>query len=219
MPTPEKICNQVIQLTIDLIKLSLCNNQNFPALREKAGRVKEIGFSNDDDLSIVLKNLPYQQIYDELDRVQAYNFKMLDGALIQILYTFKDNDLISHRLAFFPSPNLEKYQNNPEIYDNDEIYADIIRKNVVPFPVRFDYNVSENTDYSLSHMTLGQYKNCRIPVTAPLTPYYFVSFVLRNFYNTAFNMYCRKIRCFEDAFPDTIATGERGIVHIQLPIS
>lgn len=221
MPTPESIRNQVQQLTEDLISLSLCNHQNFPSIRDTAGHTKEIGFSHDNDLSIVLKNLPYKEIYDELERVEAYNLKMIDGALIQMSYRFINGDLSSHRLAFYPSPNLEEYQNNPEIYENDEMYADIIKKNVVPFPLRFDYDSREGVtvelDHPLSHLTLGQYANCRIPVSSPLTPFTFISFILRNFYNTAYLEFCEKIRQFNDAFPETILGEERNVIHIQVP--
>lgn len=221
MPTPESIRNQVQQLTEDLISLSLCNHQNFPSIRDMAGHTKEIGFSHDNDLSIVLKNLPYKEIYDELERVEAYNLKMIDGALIQMSYRFINGDLSSHRLAFYPSPNLEEYQNNPEIYENDEMYADIIKKNIVPFPLRFDYDSREGVavelDHPLSHLTLGQYANCRIPVSSPLTPFAFISFILRNFYNTAYLKFCEKIRQFNDAFPETIIGEERNVIHIQVP--
>lgn len=221
MPTPSSIRNQVQWLTEDLISLSLCNHQNFPYIKNTADHAKEIGFSHDHDLSIVLKNLPYKEIYDELERVDAYNVKMVDGALIQMSYRFINEQLDSHRLAFYPSPNLEEYQNNPEIYENDEIYADVIKKNIVPFPLRFDYcsryETAGQLDHPLSHLTLGQYANCRIPVSSPLTPYEFISFILRNFYNTAYKKFCGKIRQFDDAFQETIFREERNIIHIQVP--
>jgi hypothetical protein len=41
---------------------------------------------------------------------------MPDGAIIQMMYVFKNDSLERHRLTFFPSPNLEEFQNNPDIY-------------------------------------------------------------------------------------------------------
>lgn len=221
MPTPESIRKQVQQLTEDLISLGLCNHQNFPSIRDTAGHIREIGFSHDHDLSIVLKNLPYKELYEELERTEAYNLKMVDGALVQMSYRFINDQLNSHRLSFYPSPNLEEYQNNPEIYENDEMYADIINKNVVPFPLRFDYNSREEIwvelGHSRSHLTLGQYANCRIPVSSPLTPFRFISFILRNFYNTAYIKFCQKIRKFNDGFSETISREERNVIYIQVP--
>ena len=194
---------------------------NFPSKRDETKSVTNIDFGQS-DLSLVLKNRSYKEIYDELLKCQAYNFKMIDGALIQLMYRFQKGCLQSHRLAFFPSPYLEEFQNNPEIYEADEIYADIIKKNIVPFPVRFDYSCKEGVvkeiEHPQSHLTLGQYHNCRIPVSAPLTPYIFISFILRNFYNTAFKKYSNKINKFDALFKETIPTSERLLTHVQLPL-
>ena len=94
------------------------------------------------DISIAMKNIAYEEIYKKLEESNNYNIKMLDGSLIQMLYSFEYDKLVSHRLAFFPAPNLESFQNEPENYENDEIYADILGKNIVTFPIRFDYAYS-----------------------------------------------------------------------------
>lgn len=222
MTTFQDVRNQIEQLTSDIICLSLCNHQHYPSMRNEAGQIVEVGFSKDDNLSVALKNLPYHEIYDELDRVKAYNLKMVDGALIQLLYRFKENQLIKHRLAFFPSPYLEEYQNNPDIYENDELYAEVVKKSLVPFPLRFDFDSDEETtvelDHPMSHLSLGQYINCRIPVSAPVAPYVFLSFILRNFYNTVYKKYCDKIRRFDSLFTETIAGLEKRVIHIQVPV-
>ncbi|MNB64251.1 hypothetical protein D3C87_828220 [compost metagenome] len=219
MPTPEKIRNQVERLTADFIGLGLCNSQNFPSLVTNGG-LQEISYSGSGDLSIVLKNQPYQEIYDELLRTNAYNLRMLDGALVQLMYKFENGTLTRHRLAFFPSPDLTEYQNNPEIYDDDEIYADIVMRNIVVFPIRFDFDSTEGTyreiEHPKSHLTLGQYKNCRIPVNAPVTPYAFLAFLLRNFYHTAFKKHTDAITQFNEYFESSIFESERAIGHITL---
>ena len=219
MITPEQIRKQVESLTIDLIKYSLCEEQKYPSLRKESFNISKIDFGKI-DLSIVLKNRAYKEIYNELLKTQAYNLKMIDGALIQLMYKFQKDSLQSHRLAFFPSPYLEKFQNNPKIYEEDCIYADIIKKNIVPFPIRFDFdcrkNVVKDREHPQSHLTLGQYNNCRIPVSAPLTPSIFIDFILRNFYNTAFKQYSNRINKFNNYFTDTISTTEKALTHIQL---
>lgn len=77
--------------------------------------------------------------------------------------------------------------------------------------------VFEEIHHPKSHLTLGQFRNCRIPVSSPLTPYQFVSFILRNFYNTAHRNCLNGITHSEGTFSDTIADLERGIVHVQIP--
>ncbi len=42
--------------------------------------------------------------------------------------------------------------------------------------------VRGNPDQEFAHPTLGQYKNRRIPVPAPIMPARFVGFILRNYY-------------------------------------
>ena len=220
MVASAQVHKQILALTADLIGLSLCNDQNFPTLTKLPGRQIDISYSGASNLSIVLKNLPYSEIYHELKRTQAYNLKMIDGALIQIMYRFVDDKLVSHRLAFFPSPDLHEFQNNSDIYETDEIYADVIMKNIVTLPVRFDFDISEGVFEELhhpkSHLTLGQYHNCRIPVSAPVTPWAFIDFILRNFYNTAHRRFCSKVTNFTDCFQKTISQIETNVMHVHV---
>lgn len=143
---------------------------------------------------------------------------MLDGALISLRYRFKAGVICEHSLSYFPSPDLENFQNEPEIYLEDEIYADVIARNIVPFPVRFDFSDDPkkfvDVHHPYSHLTLGQYENCRIPVDSPLGPLAFGGFILRNFYNTAFRKYSEQIPASALAFSNTITTNERTIPHV-----
>ncbi|MCL4553038.1 MAG: DUF2290 domain-containing protein, partial [Candidatus Marsarchaeota archaeon] len=189
MLSAKHILEQLERLTSDLVGHSLCNHQHFPTLQNLRDGSVEVGIGGDVSMGVTLKNVSYKDIYSELDRSQAYNMKMLDGALIQMLYRFRNDRIETHRLAFFPSPCLEEFQNNPEVYLEDVVYAEVVKRNIVPFPVRFDFDsregIAKELEHPRSHLTLGQYENCRIPVSAPLTPYHFLSFVLRSFYHTA----------------------------------
>ena len=169
-------------------------------------------------VSIALKNLAYREIYYQLVQDHAYNVKMLDGALIQMMYRFSNGTLQSHRLAFFPSPDLEEFQNNPDIYIEQAIYADVIARNIVPFPLRFDYNAQEGHIHPRSHLTLGQYEHCRIPVTGPLTPFRFIDFILRNFYHTAFNQFADSLPRIRDSFDKSIRPEEERMIHLTVPV-
>jgi len=169
-----------------LIQSSMSTYQNYPVIKNNNSQQK-LEWSSIKNLSISLKNLDYDVIYSEIDKNNDYTIKLIDGNIIQMLYTFENNELISHRLAMFPSPKLELYQSQPEIYENDEIYADIMDKKIVPFPIRFDYNkndVDSKHSHPNSHVTLGQYTNCRIPAYGPISPRVFIQFILENFYNT-----------------------------------
>lgn len=221
MPTHRTIKKQVDQIVAYLVEVGLASDQNYAFEREVARNRMEISFPQATHVSIALKDRAYSDIYEHLVKERAYNAMMPDGALIQIMYVFVDRSLQRHRLAFFPAPHLEEFQNNPDIYLEDEIYADVVARNIVPFPLRFDYDVRDDVhkevDHPRSHLTLGQYENCRIPVTAPLTPFWFMDFILRNFYNTAFLHYAHSLPKFDDIFKESITPAEKSVIHIQVP--
>ncbi|MBF0419006.1 MAG: DUF2290 domain-containing protein [Magnetococcales bacterium] len=221
MSVPEEIFRQINKITADLIGLSLCDDQNFPSLCDHRNGICEVGIGECGNISYALKNVSYHDIYREMERTRAYNVRMIDGALIHMMYRFSDNQVRAHRLSFFPSPDLEEFQNNPDVYLEDEIYAEVVMRNIVPFPFRFDYDCSEEKfkeiDHPKSHLTLGQYQNCRIPVSAPVTPYYFIEFILKNFYNTAYLKYCDKITPFAYHFERSITNREMSMIYIEVP--
>lgn len=200
-----------------LVKEGLADHQRFPAVRT-AGSQVQITIPDAPDLAVSLKNKPYTEIYEELRKAEAYHVRMLDGALVQFLFTFENNLLTSHRLAFFPSPMLEMYDSIPEHYDLDETFADIVGDFSVKFPVRFDYSSSDDdhidVDHPKSHLTLGQYKGCRIPVNSPLTPFRFMRFILRNFYNPSYYAVDLDAKARLTRFDDVITPGEKGILFV-----
>ena len=216
--TPQQTLRQVNELTEALVGLSLSNEQNFPATHGKTNAAFEITVSTATAMSVALKNLAYCDIYSELEKARCFNIKMLDGALISLRYRFMAGVICEHALSYFPSPDLEQFQNEPEVYLEDAIYADVIAKNIVPFPVRFDFSDDPekfiDVHHPYSHLTLGQYENCRIPVCSPLGPLAFGGFILRNFYNTAFRKYSEKIPGSTLAFANTITANERRIPHV-----
>jgi hypothetical protein len=220
--TPVEALNQVKALTVKLVELGLSDMQNFPVLRDGANDIKYLTIPGAPNLSIAMKNLGYGEIYAELARTKSFNIRMLDGALVQFLYTFSGNDLIAHRLAYFPSPDLETFQSEPDLYLDDEIFADILKKNIVPFPVRFDFDASDEKHIDVrhpkSHLTLGQYQNCRIPMLAPLSPIVFIKFLLQHFYNTAYLVYEDRINLPLTYFQSCITANEKKTLHVSLPV-
>jgi len=179
------IVKEITYLTTLLVECGLVEKQNLPS--DNNG---QIYISGDFDHSISLKtNVNYRDIYKVLREQNNYNLLFLDGAIVQIMYKFDNrNNLIKSRLCYFPCPDLLSFDEGEDSYDNDDIYADIIHNNILPTAIRFDFDPSchEEVFHSCSHVTFGQYKNCRIPVTAPLTPFRFIDFIIRNFYHNGF---------------------------------
>lgn len=189
------ITREVRGLTSKLIDVGLCTDSNFPRHSihpGKYGAVNDISIPNLDETAAALKEQPYRDTYNALRKTRAYNMLLVDGAIIQFRYRFLKEELLKHSLCFFPSPDLLEYQNDPEVYETDLLYADVIAKDIVTTPIRFDFDIKGFVDYlhPASHFTIGQYKNCRIPVSGGVTPFRFINFILRAFYSTAFNDRC-----------------------------
>ncbi|KRB42063.1 DUF2290 domain-containing protein [Phenylobacterium sp. Root700] len=214
MATPDVLLIETQKLTAELIAVGICTDQNFPAQVMHTDGAITVGMSNTNNLAITLKNVPYSDAYKVIADERAFSMRFIDGGLLQILYTFRTGELVKHRLAFFPSPDLLEYQNNAEIYDTDELYADITPLNIVTTPLRFDFDKESfvEGEHPMCHLTIGQYKNCRIPVSAPLTPHAFVSFILRAFYNTPFRNLCADLSVVSPKLFRTIS----GVEHQQL---
>lgn len=213
-----KILKQINSLTEDLIMVGLSNDQNFPRLIKGEKGIKKVSIGNL-GTTLFLKDVSYKDIYNEMLRKKAYNIKMIDGALLLMEYTFKNREIIHHRLSFFPSPDLLEYQSNEEIYFEDDIYLDVLDKQVVTVPLRFDYekDKAKPVEHPVSHLTIGQYSNCRIPVSSALPPSQFVDFIIRNFYHTAYNKYCEKIRMYANEFPRTLFDEEEKMMYVSVP--
>ena len=141
--------------------------------------------------------------------------------MVQMQYEFFRNQLVRHRLAFLPSPDLLEFQNNPGLYLREALYADVVDERVVTVPLRFDYDVREDVarelEHPKSHLTLGEYKLCRIPVMAAVTPNAFMAFILRSFYNAAAASVGAELPPPTLRFEECIADAERRVVHIGIP--
>ena len=220
---PKETLRQLEKLTTAMVGLSLSNDQNFASTHGNVDGDFEITVNNATSMSVALKNIAYRDIYRELEQARCFNFKMLDGALVTLRYRFRAGEVCEHSLSYFPSPDLDHFQNDPEAYLLDEIYADVIGRNIVPFPVRFDFSDDAvkfvELHHPYSHLTLGQYENCRIPVCSPLFPFAFGSFILRSFYNTAFRKYSDEIPAAALLFANTITANERKIPHVVLGVA
>ncbi|WP_418130638.1 DUF2290 domain-containing protein [Variovorax sp. 375MFSha3.1] len=166
-----------------------------------------------------LKDVYYQMIYEDLDRSLAFHSKFVDGGLMAFQYTVdKDGSVLKHRLTYFPSMVLPTVEEAPLLYENDELFADIMVQRLVRFPIRFDFAPEQyvDVDHPQCHLTLGQFDGCRIPVTGPVSPYVFVMFLLRNFYRRSYvrnkNIFEKKIKGVQ--LNSTISELERKIAHL-----
>lgn len=185
------------------------------------GRATTASFPGAEHVSAAMKNQDYRWTYRHLLKKRAYSAIMLDGAIVQIMYRFDRSELAAHRLAFFPAPQLGEFQRAAELYLHDELFVEVVARTTTPTLVRFDYDASDDrhqpVTHPKSHLTLGRYQGCRIPVAAPLTPYRFMDFLLRNFYDTANRPYSNDLPRSTARFRDTIDAREQDVLHVAVP--
>lgn len=168
--------------------------------------------------SISLRDISYEQIYTEIESKDGYHIKLPDGGLLIFQYTFDgEGALTKHRLCYFPSFVLPSVDEAPHLYENDVLYGDVIMKKLVRFPIRFDYDPGAHKDvvHPKSHLTLGQYENCRIPIDGAVSPNAFVMFLLRNFYSNSYRKRKNTLDKKSHHIPvmSTLTIAERKIAH------
>lgn len=218
MIEPKEIIDQLHRLTGCLIENSFSGDYNFSSINTYPEGFTIISWDKEANISETFdKNLSYKEVYDICRDRRYFTLLLVDEAIIQFYYKFKNGVLLNHRIAFLPSPYLEEFQNNPDLYIDDLIYAEVINKSLVPSPIRFDYDKKSfvDTDHPQSHMTIGQYQNCRIPVKSALTPFQFINFIFNNFYNKVLLNTELSTKCNEIYFGDSITASESNLVHIN----
>lgn len=208
---------QIREVLSRLIRAGLSAQQFNPSRQMLTGGRISIG-----DLPMstyALKDVYYQMIYEDLDRSLAFHSKFVDGGLMAFQYTIdKNGAVLKHRLTYFPSMVLPTVEEAPLLYENDELFADIMVQRLVRFPIRFDFAPEQyvDIDHPQCHLTLGQFDGCRIPVTGPVSPYVFAMFLLRNFYRRSYvrnkNIFEKKIKGVR--LESTISELEKKIAHL-----
>lgn len=219
MKISKELYKQIEKINKLFIQTSFSTNFNYPT--EKDGVIAWTEFK---DISFALKNQPYDELYKECLKEKAYNFILLDGAIIQMLYTCRGRLILKHRLAYYPNPDLERFSDSPEDYEEihfgPNLFSDIINRAIIAFPIRFDFDADTakhvEHDHAHTHMTLGNYSSCRIPVSRPLSPNKFILFILRAFYLEKFNTHL-KLTDFDCNLPiDAVLTqNELKYLHIN----
>lgn len=217
---PQLIKKDLDAIIASLIEQGIGDDSNFSVLR-RSGVSWEVTFDGAEHVSIALSDIEYKDIHREFSDKRSYNVKFLDGGLIQLMYRFDANRLIQHRLAYYPSPSLQPFREDPEAYLRDDLYLDIVSRRIVPFPLRFDFDDRDEAHRDMihprSHLTLGDVEGCRIPVTSPLTPRWFVEFVLRNFYQNDRYIFSERLPKHRLHFERSITDNESGLIHVSIP--
>lgn len=213
--TPMEVKADIDQLTELLFEKSLLNDQNFPCIKEISGVEKFLTFSNDTAVAAFQNDQAYRELHESYSNSRCYNFQFLDGALLQMSYRFHRDSVVQHRLNYLPSPSFEEFQNNPEVYETDHMYGDVIAREILPVPIRLDFSeIHTPVRHPRAHVTLGQFQNCRIPVICPVSPSRFLKFILSSFYHIGTTDWIGDIAPRDFSCPPTMVDVEADEIHL-----
>jgi hypothetical protein len=185
-PTPQLVLADMRAIGRQLTNSGIADEYREPVIRKLLGGATAVEPFHPVDAA-VLHFSSYEDLYSDQLARGCYQLRLPDAGLIQMSYKFMGRDLCSQRLAYLPSPDLLPFQTDPDLYLGETAYLEVVGSQVMSVPVRFDFDdrVGVPTPgHAASHMTLGQYANCRIPISRPSLPSTFVEFIVRHFYST-----------------------------------
>ena len=203
----KEILDQIRYLTKYFIDKGLAVNQSFP---------KEIGqdiiWDGCQGISFSLKMQAYADIYDVTLSSKEYNFVFSDGGMIQMMYTFHKENMLSHRLAYYPPYDSSTPNMDEESFLNPS--------NKMSIPIRFDFDSDikkfKEVVHPHTHFTLGNHEKCRIPISAPVTPFRFIDFIIRAFYMDFYESTNFKIDIVcPIKIAQTINRNENSLIHLS----
>lgn len=115
----------------------------------------------------------------------AYSALLFDGALLQLTFDYRRDELVRHRLAYWPCPySIDRLAlSDDNLQDLLQLYEDepAIRGRMVS-ALRFDFDRDAATvDHPAGHVTLLN-SAVRIPTAGAVSIGLFIRFVFRHFY-------------------------------------
>lgn len=125
-------------------------------------------------------------IEEYLNHLRYRNFQavLFDGGILQVTYIYKRQEIINHRLTYYPCPinfDIEELAEVP-LDELVEIYC-LDSKNIrMLSPLRFDYDPENTKEYHpTAHLHLSK-ETCRVPIHSALSLGHFIKFIFSHFY-------------------------------------
>lgn len=218
----KQVLQELDAVSTALVESGLADDVNFAYAKGNVRTTLTVE-TCDIDYAWMLKERNYRELYLEQVRLRSFAAKLLDGGLLQMSYEFVADSLMRARLAYLPSPDLLDFENHPDLYDEEALFADIVEVKDTIVPLRFDFDnrpgIAKSLVHPVSHLTLGQFTRCRIASTAPLGPWLFVGFILRCFYSAGIDRLKSGTPSKSFLMAACITPEELGYVHIGVPAS
>ena len=219
-PSASQVRKSVDSAVRWLVLHGLADDLNLAVSQKRPRGVEIISYPGADDIQFRQMHQPYRDVYSYFDQHRAFNAKLIDGALVQISYEFKRSHISKHRLAYLPAPSPSQFQHESVIDLEDPTYRYFAAEDVLPVPMRFDFDSDAHAEvtHPASHLTLGQYQGCRIPVSSALPPLTFFSLIARSFYTSVFVENEETFPSSNISFAQSITLDEAVFTHVKVGV-
>jgi hypothetical protein len=198
--TPNQLRTEIEDLVADLLEANLAIATR-ATLIQKAGTNSFVSWASGVPVSVFEEEFGSIAEYLAYLNNAQYTCVLYDGALIQLSYVYARDEIVKHRLGYYPCPlRVERNDYSAELdfgeavgllFDSetlavlDESHLVGATRLRLRSPVRFDFDSEGATlDHAASHVHLLS-SECRWPVFGPVSVGHFVRFVFRRFYTDA----------------------------------
>ena len=177
--------------------------------------ISEISRSGRKNESNILydKHLSVEKIMSTLLERKEYNILLYNRSIIQYDFMIKDGKIIKERLTFIKKHNYLWTKEEISNMDINNFETDWFDNEMgIPVMIRVDYDEDNHIDviHPITHMTLSNYDECRIPMMGPISLYNFIDFILNFFYDDRLD--------FKSKFEKndiTITENEKKRIHLE----
>lgn len=204
MIRPEAMVSNLNKLCFEWDRAGLSLDSNMSCIRQVKGGKVLVSWDSE---HMVFKDNEFSSLSEYISLLlrSQYTLVLFDGSLIQISYTIERNEIVGHRLCWYPSPiDISDVREVDEIVfrlkdllmENSEALEDHLTDPQPSYPVklngvynrsplRFDFVAmpeAQKDAHPDVHMHIS-HENCRIPVKTPLCIRMFMRFIVENFYS------------------------------------
>jgi hypothetical protein len=182
--TSDQLIASIHQLIFEWQKCGLILDSRNHQGYQRANGIIEVTWGND---GYVLKDNSFASLDEYCSLIESRQYSMLlsDGSMLQISYKLDRQDIVGHRLCWYPSPiDLDEEAYSYRIIDNilDRMASGDTSSFRARGPLRFDFAPEQaHEEHPETHLHLG-HEECRIPVKSSLSIKSFMTFIVENFY-------------------------------------
>ena len=97
-----RVVHEINKIVASLVENGLADDQNDAFETPQSDGKWYVGISGVNYLGSSLKNIAYPELYESLRESRSFNVKMLDGGLIQLVYSFRKSGSVAAPIGILP---------------------------------------------------------------------------------------------------------------------